>query len=105
MIGTIIPQMLVPPMKNPSELWLQRDHKHDLAFRPLETVTTRRHRRCHLHSDWYNSNTFRRPTGEIKAIENLANFPDWTIQGANIPATCTSVTLACQEHPELVVAL
>ena len=30
------PAMLVPPMNNPSELWLRRDHKHDYAFRPLE---------------------------------------------------------------------
>ena len=29
------PKML-DPMENPSELWLKRDHKHDLAFRPLE---------------------------------------------------------------------
>ena len=29
------PEMLAP-MDNPSELWLKRDHKHDLAFRPLE---------------------------------------------------------------------
>jgi hypothetical protein len=29
------PKML-EPMENPSDLWLQRDHKHDLAFRPLE---------------------------------------------------------------------
>ena len=25
-------------MNNPSELWMRRDHKHDLAFRPLETA-------------------------------------------------------------------
>ena len=31
------PEMLAP-MYNPSELWLKRDHKHDLAFRPLETA-------------------------------------------------------------------
>ena len=31
------PEMLAP-MDNPSELWLKRDHKHDLAFRPLETA-------------------------------------------------------------------
>ena len=31
------PKML-DPMVNPSDLWLQRDHKHDLAFRPLETA-------------------------------------------------------------------
>ena len=30
------PKML-EPLVNPSDLWLQRDHKHDLAFRPLET--------------------------------------------------------------------
>ncbi len=32
------PEMVGPPMENPSELWLKRDHKHDLAFRPLETA-------------------------------------------------------------------
>jgi hypothetical protein len=31
------PEMLAP-MENPSETWLKRDHKHDLAFRPLETA-------------------------------------------------------------------
>ena len=31
------PKML-DPMENASELWLKRDHKHDLAFRPLETA-------------------------------------------------------------------
>ena len=29
------PEMLVPPMNNPSELWMRRDHNVDLAFRPL----------------------------------------------------------------------
>ena len=31
------PKML-DPIYNPSDLWLQRDHKRDLAFRPLETA-------------------------------------------------------------------
>jgi len=44
-------------------------------------------------------------TGQIKAIENLANYPDWTLQGANVPATCTVSDVACKEHPELVVTL
>ena len=44
-------------------------------------------------------------TGEIKAIENLANYPDWTLQGANIPATFTVSDVVCEEHPEIVVAL
>ena len=31
------PKML-EPLLNPSDVWLTRDHKHDLAFRPLETA-------------------------------------------------------------------
>ena len=30
--------VMLIPMNNPSEVWLRRDHKHDLAFRPLETA-------------------------------------------------------------------
>ena len=45
------PEMLTPPMNNPSELWMRRDHKHDLAFRPLETALLGWHRRCHLHPE------------------------------------------------------
>ena len=44
-------------------------------------------------------------TSKIKAIENLANYPDWTLQGANVPATCTVTDVACEEHPEMVVTL
>jgi len=29
---------MLDPMENASELWLKRDHKHDLAFRPLESA-------------------------------------------------------------------
>jgi ABC-type nitrate/sulfonate/bicarbonate transport system substrate-binding protein len=97
------PAMLAP-MENPSELWLKRDHKHDLAFRPLETslldgvvdaIYTQTGPFQHIQEQ----------TGKIKAIENLANYPDWTLQGANVPATCTVTDVACEEHPELVVAL
>ena len=31
------PKMLAP-LINPTDLWATRDHKHDLAFRPLETA-------------------------------------------------------------------
>ena len=44
-------------------------------------------------------------TGKIKAIENLADYPDWTLQGANVPATLTVTDVACEKHPELIVAL
>ena len=37
MTGTTIPRCWIPWIIA-SELWLKRDHKHDLAFRPLETA-------------------------------------------------------------------
>ncbi len=97
------PEMLAP-MENPSELWLKRDHKHDLAFRPLETALLK----GTVDAIYTQSKVFQHiqeQTGKIKAIENLANYPDWTLQGANVPATCTVSDVACEEHPELVVTL
>ncbi len=97
------PAMLTP-MENPSELWLKRDHKHDLAFRPLETALLN----GTVDAIYTQSKVFQHiqeQTGKMKAIENLANYPDWTLQGANVPATCTVSAVACEEHPELVVAL
>jgi ABC-type nitrate/sulfonate/bicarbonate transport system substrate-binding protein len=97
------PEMLTP-MENPSELWLKRDHKHDLAFRPLESALLN----GTVDAIYSQSKVFQHiqeQTGKMKAIENLANYPDWTLQGANVPATCTVSEVACQEHPELVVAI
>ncbi len=97
------PEMLTP-MENPSELWLKRDHKHDLAFRPLETALLN----GTVDAIYTQTGPFQHiqeQTGKIKAIENLANYPDWTLQGANVPATCTVSDVTCREHPELVVAL
>jgi ABC-type nitrate/sulfonate/bicarbonate transport system substrate-binding protein len=97
------PAMLTP-MENPSELWLKRDHKHDLAFRPLETALLD----GTVDAIYTQSKVFQHiqeQTSQLKAIENLANYPDWTLQGANVPATCTVTDVACEEHPELVVAL
>jgi ABC-type nitrate/sulfonate/bicarbonate transport system substrate-binding protein len=97
------PEMLTP-MDNPSELWLKRDHKHDLAFRPLETALLE----GKVDAIYTQTGPFQHlqeQTGKMKAIENLANYPDWTLQGANVPATCTVSDVACREHPEIVVAL
>jgi ABC-type nitrate/sulfonate/bicarbonate transport system substrate-binding protein len=97
------PAMLTP-MENPSELWLKRDHKHDLAFRPLETALLN----GVVDAIYSQSTVFQHiqeQTGKIKAIENLANYSDWTLQGANVPATCTVSDVACEQHPELVVTL
>ena len=95
------PEML-DPMINPTDVWGRRDHKHDLAFRPLETAllegkidaiyTLSKHLQ-HLQED----------TGKIKAIEDLSRYPDWTLQVANTPAVITCTDVMAEEHPELVV--
>jgi len=93
----------VPPMNNPSELWLRRDHKHDYAFRPLEkallngTVDA-------IYNQMGQLGQLSEATGEIKAIFDLSKLPDWTIQVANTPAVITCTDVMAKEHPELVVA-
>ena len=97
------PEMLTP-IYNPSELWLKRDHKHDLAFRPLETALTS----GKVDAIYTQSRVFQHiqdATGQIKAIEDLGRYPDWTLQGANIPATFTVSDVVCEQHPEIVVAI
>jgi len=97
------PAMLVPPMNNPSELWLRRDHKHDYAFRPLEkalldgTVDA-------IYNQMGQLGQLSEATGKIKAIYDLAKHPDWTVQVANTPAVITCTDVMAKEHPELVLA-
>jgi hypothetical protein len=74
------PKML-DPMNNPSEMWLKRDHKHDLAFRPLEPARERG-----LVDAIYTQS---KPFQHLQTIEDLSRYPDWTLQVANIPAVIT----------------
>ena len=75
---------MLHPSENPTDWQLKRDHKHDLAFRPLETallegvvdaIYTQSKVLQHLQE----------ATGKLKAIEDLSLYPDWTLQVANIP--------------------
>ncbi len=97
------PEMLQVNMNNPSELWLRRDHKHDLAFRPLETALAD----GKVDAIYTQSKVFQHlqeATGKFKAIEDLSRHPDWTLQAANCPAVITCTDVMADEHPELVVA-
>ena len=90
-------------MNNPSELWMRRDHKHDLAFRPLETALLA----GKVDAIYTQSKVFQHlqeATGQIKMIEDLSRYPDWTIQVANTPAVITCTDVMADEHPELVIA-
>ena len=96
------PEMLAP-LDNPSEWQLKRDHKHDLAFRPLEQALLD----GKIDAIYTQSKVFQNiqeATGELKAIEDLSRFPDWTLQVANIPAALTCTDVMAEQHPELVVA-
>ena len=97
------PEMLQVPMNNPSELWMLRDHKHDMAFRPLEkalldgTVDA-------IYNQTNPLQQLSEATGKIKSIEDLSRYPDWTMQMANCPAVITCTDVMADEHPELVIA-
>jgi ABC-type nitrate/sulfonate/bicarbonate transport system substrate-binding protein len=97
-----VPEMMGPEMENPSELWIRRDHKHDLAFRPLETALLN----GTVDAIYTQSKPFQHlqeATGKMKAIEDLSRYPDWTLQVANIPAAITCTVEMAEKHPELAV--
>jgi ABC-type nitrate/sulfonate/bicarbonate transport system substrate-binding protein len=96
------PKMMGPEMENPSELWLKRDHKHDLAFRPLETALEK----GTIDAAYVQSGPLQQlqeATGKFTAIEDLSKYPDWRLQVANIPAAITCSDVMAKEHPELAV--
>ncbi len=81
---------------------LKRDHKHDLAFRPLETSLEK----GVIDAMYTQTGPFQHlqeATGKFKAIEDLSRYPDWTLQVANIPAAITCSDVMAEKHPELAV--
>jgi ABC-type nitrate/sulfonate/bicarbonate transport system substrate-binding protein len=93
---------MLEPMKNPSDLWLQRNHKRDLAFRPLESALLT----GVVDAIYTQSNVLQHlqeATGKLKAIEDLSRYPDWTLQVANVPAVITCTDVMAEQHPDLVV--
>jgi ABC-type nitrate/sulfonate/bicarbonate transport system substrate-binding protein len=98
-----VPEMMGPEMENPSELWLRRDHKNDLAFRPLETALEKGVIDA-MYSQSKVLSILSETTGKFKSIEDLSRYPDWTLQVANIPAAITCSDVMAEKHPELAVA-
>ena len=86
-------------MNNPSELWMRRDHKHDYAFRPLEKALLG----GKVDAIYTQSKVFQHiqeVTGQVKMIEDLSRYPDYTVQIANTPAVITCTDVMAEEHPE-----
>ena len=95
------PKMLTP-IENPSEWQLKRDHKHDLAFRPLETALEKGVIDA-MYSQSGVLSVLTEATGNFAIIEDLAKRPDWRLQVANIPAAITCTDEMAEKHPELAV--
>ena len=94
---------MLEPLYNPSDLWLQRDHKHDLAFRPLETALEKGVIDA-MYSQSKVLSVLSEATGKFAIIEDLSRRPDWRLQVANIPAAITCTNEMAEKHPELAVA-
>ncbi len=56
-----------------------------------------------IHSNRGRSLTYQ-AQGNVKAIEDLGRYPDWTSQIANSPFTLAVSEELASEHPEVVVA-
>ncbi len=97
------PEMVSTVIDNASELWLKRDHKHDLAFRPLESALEKGVIDA-MYSQSKVLSVLSETTGKFKSIEDLSRYPDWTLQVANVPAAITCTDVMAKEHPELVIA-
>jgi ABC-type nitrate/sulfonate/bicarbonate transport system substrate-binding protein len=95
------PKMLVP-MANSNELWLARDHKHDLSVRPLESALLKGTVDAIYTQSKYVQH-LQEATGKLKAIEDLSRYPDWTLQSCSLPAVYTCSDVVAEQHPELVV--
>jgi ABC-type nitrate/sulfonate/bicarbonate transport system substrate-binding protein len=95
------PKML-DPMENASELWLKRDHKRDLAFRPLETALANGVIDA-LYCQSKVLSCLAEATGNFVSVEDLSRYPDWRLQVANIPAAITCSDVMAEKHPELAV--
>ena len=96
------PAMMVATMDLSIDLWLKRDHKRDLAFRPLETALEK----GIIDAMYMQTKPLQQvseATGKFAAIEDLSRYPDWRLQVANIPAAITCTDVMAEKHPELAV--
>jgi len=96
------PAMMGPPMELSIDLWMKRDHKNDLAFRPLEAALEK----GIIDAMYLQSKPLQQVsemTGKFAAIEDLSKYPDWRLQVANIPAAITCTDVMAEKHPELAV--
>ena len=96
------PKMVGPEMELSIDLWLKRDHKHDLAFRPLESALEKGVIDA-MYTQTKPLQQLSEDTGKFAAIEDLSRSPDWRLQVANIPAAITCTKVMADKHPELAV--
>ena len=67
-------------MNNPSDLWMRRDHKHDLALRSMEKARLKGPVDV-IYTESMVFQHLQEATGQLKMVEDLSRYPDWTGTG------------------------
>lgn len=94
------------PVKSPSELWWSRNERFtelNAAYYRTEINALLDGRVDAIYANSGRSSIFQ-SEGNVKAIEDLGRYPDWTLQVANSPYTITVSAELAEAHPEIVVA-
>ncbi len=94
---------MMGPIDNASELWLKRDHKHDLAFRPLEMALLERARsmRCTPRAKF--SSISRRKQASSRQSRTCPSIRTGRCKSATCPPPPPAPMEMAEKHPELVV--
>jgi ABC-type nitrate/sulfonate/bicarbonate transport system substrate-binding protein len=91
------------PAQRPSEFWSQ-SKAHRTNPKIAEDLIALKEGRVHaIYANPGRSDSLVK-SGEYTVIEDLAQYPDWTVQVANGPYTNAVNAGFAQEHPEVVVA-
>jgi ABC-type nitrate/sulfonate/bicarbonate transport system substrate-binding protein len=93
------------PANSPAELWWSKESEitktagiYDTEIKALLTGKVDAIYANHGRAKKYQAG------GNVKIIEDLSQYPDWTLQVANTPYTITVSDDLAREHPEIVVA-
>ncbi|PAW79962.1 MAG: nitrate ABC transporter substrate-binding protein [Verrucomicrobia bacterium Tous-C9LFEB] len=89
--------------QKPAELWAQTFAHGNASHREVDLLALSEGRVDAIYSNPGRSDALVK-SGQYTVIEDLANYPDWTLQVANGPYTTAVNTEFAEAHPEVIVA-
>ncbi|PAW79959.1 MAG: hypothetical protein B9S32_01125 [Verrucomicrobia bacterium Tous-C9LFEB] len=92
------------PVRNPAEFWNNRS-VNNLTSSPANRLEIDALLSGEVDAIYASNGRSQgyQATGEVKAIEDLGRYPDWTAHIANSPYTLTVSTELAEEQPQIVV--